>query len=243
MVATGDTNVFLDASGISAETRFPGIARMCAAFGIDIDKDPIPVRPGAHYQIGGVLSDSRAGTGVEGLLACGEVAATGLHGANRLASNSLLEALVMGRIAGREAATADRLPGFKDLRDLRDLGASSPTDGLPHPGRYAELNLDDMLYSLKSLMWRQAGLIREASALEDAMEKIEFWSKVLHFRPMHERRWIELSNMLCVSRLLCDSALRRQESRGTHYRSDYPDRDDQQWQRHTRTHRDDGGEE
>lgn len=239
MVATGDTNVFLDASGISAETRFPGIARMCAAFGIDIDKDPIPVRPGAHYQVGGVRSDSRGGTGIECLLVCGEVAATGLHGANRLASNSLLEALVMGRVTGREAAAADRLPGFKDLKDLRDLGAATEASRMPHPGRYAELNLDDMLYSLKSLMWRQAGLIREASDLEDAIEKIVFWSRVLHFRPMHERRWVELCNMLCVSRLLCSSALRRQESRGTHFRSDYPERDDVHWQRHTRTRRDD----
>ena len=142
------------------------------------------MRPGAHYQVGGVLSDSRGGTGVEGLLVCGEVAATGLHGANRLASNSLLEALVMGRMSGRVAASADRLPGLKDLKDLRDLEAAAQASRIEHPGRYAELNLDDMLYSLKSLMWRQAGLIREATALQDAIEKIVFWSKVLHFRPM-----------------------------------------------------------
>ncbi len=234
MVATGDTNVFLDASGISAIQRFPGIARMCAAFGIDIDRDPIPVRPGAHYQIGGVRTDKCASTGVEGLLACGEVAATGLYGANRLASNSLLEALVMGRIAGREAAKVGHLPGFVDLQDLVPC---HPRHDHLDPGRSADLNLDDMLYSLKSLMWRQAGLIRDARALQDAIEKIVFWAKVLHSRPMQERRWVELSNMLCVSRLLCASALRREESRGTHFRSDYPDRDDQEWNRHTRTRR------
>ena len=236
MVATGDTNVFLDASGISAKERFPGIARMCAAFGIDIDKDPIPVRPGAHYQVGGVKTDLHAGTGIEGLLACGEVASTGLHGANRLASNSLLEALVMGRIAGTEAAAADRLPGYQDLEDLDSVETGGPS---LDPGSRADLNLDDMLYSLKSLMWRQAGLIREAHSLEDAIEKIVFWAKVLHSRPMPERRWVELSNMLCVSRLLCSSALRREESRGTHFRSDYPDRDDEHWQRHTCTRRED----
>ncbi|MEZ5990066.1 MAG: L-aspartate oxidase [Planctomycetota bacterium] len=233
MVETGDTHVYLDASGIDAERRFPSIAAMCRAFGLELDRDPIPVRPGAHYQIGGVLTDMDGRTTLDGLLATGEVASTGLHGGNRLASNSLLEALVLGRRAGRLAAGGAPLPGFSKLARLDDR----PGVAVSRPASEPRLNLDDMLYSLKSMMWRQAGLVREAFPLADAVEKITFWERVLISRPEASSKWVELANMLCVSRLLARSALQREESRGTHHRADFPDRDDRSWRRHSRARR------
>jgi len=232
MVATNDTHVYLDASRVEggADKLFPGIARMCADFGLDISRDPIPVRPGAHYFVGGVRTDADAATSLPGLLACGEVTSTGLHGANRLASNSLLEAMVMGRRAGTVAAATCDEPEDKGLRSLDD----DPTVG-PKPDAEEEvpLNLDDMIYSLKALTWRQVGLIREAFMLRDAVEKVDFWERVLHSRPQRNGKHVDLVNMLLVSRLLALSALAREESRGTHYRRDFDQRNDEDWLCHT----------
>ncbi len=226
MVETGDTHVYLDASGVpNVVDSFPRIASTCAAFGIDIAKDPIPVRPGAHYMIGGIRTDLEARTSLEGLFACGEVAATGLHGANRLASNSLLEAIVLGRVAGSNAAEVASYPDASALGSLDDDPTASDC-----PGATAEaiLNLDDMLYSLKSLMWRQVGLLRERFALDDAQDKIRFWQRVLLSRPAPAAKFVDIANMLAVGRLVCLAAHSREESRGTHYRSDFPDTDEAQ---------------
>ncbi|MFQ5505104.1 MAG: L-aspartate oxidase [Planctomycetota bacterium] len=231
MVETKDTHVYLDASRVDGDVRqlFPGIARMCAAFGLDISKDPIPVRPGAHYMVGGIRTQTDCSTDLPGLLACGEAASTGLHGANRLASNSLLEALVAGRIAGQQAAERAHGPDDRGLRNL-DANPEHGLDRLQAPE--VRLNLDDMLYSMKALMWRQAGLMREEFMLDDAVKKIRFWERALHGQADREPKYIDLANMLLVSRLLCSAALFRQESRGTHYRLDHRDRDDERWLRH-----------
>lgn len=234
MVETKDTHVYLDASRVAdVKERFPQIALMCEAFGIDIASDPIPVRPGAHYMIGGVQTDLRARTTLPGLYACGEVAATGLHGANRLASNSLLEALVMGRIAGEMAARNAVFPDASALAGLE--GEASDVPG-PAWGE-AKLNLDDMLYSLKALMWRQAGLFREAYALRDAGKKILFWESVLSSRPSPDPKYAELANMLAVARLVCHAALYREESRGTHFRRDFAATNDEEWKVRVRLER------
>jgi L-aspartate oxidase len=220
MVETGDTHVYLDASGIpDVRRRFPGIARMCEAFGLDIGTQPIPVRPGAHYMIGGVRTGLDARTDMPGLFACGEAAATGLHGANRLASNSLLEGLVMGRVAGAGAAESAVDPDGIRVSKLDD----DPHPPRPRAAETVALNLDDMLYSLKSLMWRQAGLMREAFALADAESKIRFWERVLLGRMDRGQKFIDLANMLLVSRLVCAASLFREESRGTHFRRDFPE--------------------
>ena len=230
MVETGDTHVYLDASGVDkVKTRFPGIAGMCAAFGLDIEKAPIPVRPGAHYMVGGVTSDLDARTTVPGLYVCGEVAATGLHGANRLASNSLLEALIMGKVAGAIASEDCEIPAATTLDKLDDSPKAGSLD--EDSGRDAPpLNLDDMLYSLKSLMWRQVGLVRHGAALEDAEDKIAFWERVLLSRRHVSQQFIDLGNLLLIGRLVCRAAFERQESRGTHYRGDFPESDDN-WRR------------
>ena len=219
MVATGETNVYLDLRRIDGDPakRFPSIAKICSAFDIDIRNDMIPVRPGAHYMVGGAATDLDGRTSVPGLFAAGEVASTGLHGANRLASNSLLEGAVLGRRAGLAACaeaqrSAPKLP--------RIAGGPSPVDNPPR------LQFDDLLYSLKSLMWRQVGLRRSAEGLLDARQRIAFWHHYLQRAQTKDRRVYELSNMLTVAALVTEGAWLRQESRGTHFRDDRPARDD-----------------
>src|SRR5262249_25520676 len=149
--------------------RFPTIARICSAFDIDIRTDPIPVRPGAHYMVGGAAVDPRGRTSVPGLFAVGEAAASGLHGANRLASNSLLEGAVLGRAAVPAPAEA-RGHGFGLPRAKT---AEPPSDNPPR------IVHEDLLYSLKSLMWRQCGLRRDRDGLLDARSRIGFWHHYL----------------------------------------------------------------
>ncbi|MCB9890783.1 MAG: L-aspartate oxidase [Planctomycetes bacterium] len=231
MVETGDTHVYLDASRVpDVEKRFPQIARMCSAFDIEIDRDPIPVRPGAHYMVGGITTDLDARSSMPGLFACGEVAATGLHGANRLASNSLLEAIVMGHRAGEIAAIEAERPSTSCFEQIGDDPAVT-ADSDASPENAPRIHLDDMLYSLKSLMWRQVGLVRSAEALTDATVNIRFWQRVLAKRRHVDPAYIDLSNMLLVGRLVAASALAREESRGTHFRSDHPE-PLESWRRH-----------
>ncbi|MGE3352257.1 MAG: L-aspartate oxidase [Planctomycetota bacterium] len=167
MVATGDTNVYLDLRSVDGDPqrRFPSIARICSAFDIDIRTDLIPVRPGAHYFVGGVTTDMDGRTSLPGLFAAGEVAGTGLHGANRLASNSLLEGAVLGRSAGLAAAAQSRAPS---------PGLPRAQAEEPLPSNPPRLQHDDLLYSLKSLMWRQVGLRRSAQGLDKARTRIAF---------------------------------------------------------------------
>lgn len=228
MVQTSDTSVYLDLSDLERDPHelFPRISRTCGRFGIDIAKDPVPVRPGAHYMIGGLEVDLGGRTSVAGLWAVGEVASTGLHGANRMGSNSLLEGLTLGARTGELAA--------REARGGSLLPPESCTPAVLSP-RDPELRLgiDDMLYSLKSLMWRQMGIERSADLLEDALEKIGFWTQaVADLAPVEPRSW-ELLNLLSVAQLSARSALAREESRGVHYRSDYPEPKDK-WRAHIR---------
>ena len=219
MVATNDTHVYLDLSTVSGDPRerFPSIARICATFDLDLAKDPIPVRPGAHYFVGGAATDLDGRTSVAGLFAVGEAAASGLHGANRLASNSLLEGAVIGRRAGLAAAAecGTPAPGLPRIGDGPPIAAAPP-----------RLLHDDLLYSLKSLMWRQVGLRRDADGLADARARIAFWHHYLARAPLRDPRVCQLANMLTVAALVTGAALTRRESRGTHFRSDFPNRDD-----------------
>ena len=217
MIKTNDTNVYLDLSEVDADPHvlFPGISKMCNFFGIDIAKDPVPVRPGAHYMIGGVLVDHECRTTIPGVFAVGECASSGLHGANRMGSNSLLEGMVLGEIAGRVAAES---VGSRRRRPDRLLRKT--TD---HPPRGIELGISDLVYSLKSLMWRQMGLERDEAALLEAREHIAFWfDAARQLAPAEPRAW-ELINMLTVASIATESAIVRKESRGVHYRTDYVD--------------------
>ncbi|MEK0427332.1 MAG: L-aspartate oxidase, partial [Planctomycetota bacterium] len=205
--------------------RFPGIAKVCQSFGLDITKDPIPVRPGAHYMIGGALVDQHARTSLPGLWAAGEVTSSGLHGANRLASNSLLEGLVYGAVAGRgasQAALKDSTVGLSVL-PIHYEAERSDTQ---------EIDLADIRNSVRSLMWRQVGVHRKKERLEEALEQlIRYSSYVLAHRPSGIEGW-ELQNMLTVGLMMTHAALARNESRGVHLRLDYPKLDNEHWRKH-----------
>lgn len=217
--------VYLDLSHLSNDLvreRFPHIGKVCREFGLDITRDLIPVRPGAHYMIGGCTTDVEARTSVPGLWAAGEVTSTGLHGANRLASNSLLEGLVFGRRAGRNAAQAagDTPDEFRPVPLVSNWPPGGPRDD--------ELDLTDLRNSLGSEMWRDVGIQRSQRGLEGAQKQVDFWSTYVAAKEFSDPRGWELQNMLLVSRLIIAGALRRQESRGTHLRTDFPQPDPKQ---------------
>jgi L-aspartate oxidase len=210
-------------------SRFPHIAATCADFGLEITRDLIPVRPAAHYAMGGVKTDLAGRTNVRRLFACGEVASTGVHGANRLASNSLLEGLVFGRTAGRAAAelAASGMPGASE-----DSLANAPR--LPEAdeeARQVRIDLHDVQQSLQATMWRRVGLFRDGEGLTRAIEDLRRWRTLLaRTSPATLPSW-ELRNMLTVAETIARGALLRQESRGAHRRYDFPGRDDEHWRR------------
>ncbi len=211
-------NVYLDLSHLKADfvrQRFPGIDEACRKFGIDITTDRIPVRPGAHYMIGGLTVDQEGKTTLPGLWAAGEVTSTGLHGANRLASNSLLEGLVYGAHAGAGAARE----AAKIADDFRALPLENPACEQPAES----LDLFDIRNSLKSLMWRSAGVLRERQQLDEATETIDQWRRYVLARQFDDPSGWELQNMLTVAQVMVYAAQLREESRGVHLRIDFPE--------------------
>ncbi|MEQ8850044.1 L-aspartate oxidase [Botrimarina sp.] len=232
MERTRRPSVFLDLRHLPADKvldRFPGIAKTCREFGIDITSDPIPVRPGAHYLLGGVRVDQRAATSLPRLWAAGEASSSGLHGANRLASNSLLEGLVYGELAGRHAAEA--------AASEPDTFTAIPLENPPAEPSEAPLDLADIRNSLQSLMWVRAGVWRDASGLAEAAHSIAQWRRYVLSRQLGTPDGWELQNMLQVAELMIRSATLREESRGVHLRTDFPQQDDQAWRRHVTVRR------
>ncbi len=227
MEKTRHPNVYLDLSHLNPERvrgHFPGIDKVCREFGLDITTDLIPVRPGAHYMVGGVTVDARGRTTLPGLWAAGEVSSSGLHGANRLASNSLLEGLVYGAACGRGAAgEAARTPDAFVVPPVQG-GFTPATDG-PH------LDVADLTSSLRSLMVRNMGIVRERAGLVEAERQVAFWCRYVLRREFSTRAGWELQNLLTAARLMIWSAIQRTESRGVHYRADFPERDDAHWLR------------
>jgi L-aspartate oxidase len=218
--------VFLDARHIkNFAQRFPYITELCKTFDIDVTKALIPVRPSAHYMIGGAKTDLNAKTNIENLYACGEVSSSGLHGANRLASNSLLEGLVFGQIAGENAGNYIK---------------NNPTPMLPVEIKSPKItttdtkNLDisDLRQSLRSTMWRLVAIQRHKTRLDKAMESIEFWGSYVLNKSFTDPFGWETQNMLTIAWLTTEAALKRTESRGVHYREDYPTLDEKNWQTH-----------
>ena len=227
MAKTRRANVFLDVHHMGPEkfrARFPHISTMCESFDITPGQDLIPVRPSAHYMIGGVTVDINTQTSLQNLYACGEVAATGLHGANRLGSNSLLEGIVFGKIAGQHAAQAAQ----QQTKRLAPLPLSSAIT----PSQKTRLDVPDVRNSLRSLMWRNVGMTRDADHLAEAIEIIEFWSRYVMDKVFDDPQGWECQNMLTVARTMAAAALARHESRGVHFRSDFPQTDDQNWRKH-----------
>ena len=235
---TNHTHVFLDVRHLDAAAfarRFPGLMELLGQFEIDPAKDPIPVHPSAHYFIGGVSADGHGRTSLPGLLAVGECACSGLHGANRLASNSLLEGLAFGERAGRVAAEQVGAEAVEFPQRLRhDVPASTRT----------ELDVADVRSSLRSVMWRNAGIERGGDRLGETREIIGFWSRYVMDKAFDPAAGggpapagLELQNMLTVCFLIASAAEARTESRGVHYRTDFPDRDDAHWRTRLRWRR------
>ncbi|TWU45048.1 L-aspartate oxidase [Novipirellula aureliae] len=226
MAVTKHPCVYLDLSHIDPAIvmrRFPGIADVCDKFGLDITSDRIPVRPGAHYMVGGVTVDRQGRTSLPGLWAAGEATSSGLHGANRLASNSLLEGLVYGAHAG-EAATRAAAEGASKMEAL-------PIQQSVHPSGES-FDIADVRVSLKSLMGRLAGVERNAPELREAADSIRSFAAYVMPRQFNQVEGWELQNLLVVASCIVRAALARTESRGVHFRSDYPKCDDENWRRH-----------
>jgi L-aspartate oxidase len=215
----------LDAAWI--HQRFPTVSAICRAAGLDLARDQIPVGPAAHYVMGGVESDLHARTTVPGLFVAGEAACTGVHGANRLASNSLLEGLVFGaRAAGAmlEPPRAGGLPGVREVAGVEDESVDQPgSDSLPDE------------HTARSLMWDNVGLERERGALEHAVTTLDGWRRAataaLRGGTVSETVW-RVASIVTVGSLVARGALRREETRGGHCRADFPKRDDVNWSVH-----------
>ena len=227
MLKTDSTHVYLDIRHFDKThfaKRFPFISELCESFDIDVSKNMIPVRPSAHYMIGGIKTDVNAKTNIKNLLACGEVAATGVHGANRLGSNSLLESLVFGKIAAQSAvATLDNRGNHIKHHKLKYT--ISPSDR-------SRLDTNDVRNSLRALMWRNVGITRKTSHLAEAQEIIKFWQRYVMDKVFDSPYGWECQNMLTASLLMAQAADQRKESRGVHYRSDFPKRDDKNFSKH-----------
>jgi len=205
--------VYLDVRHLERfDERFPNIAGLCRDFEIDPMRDRIPVRPSAHYSIGGVVVDIDGRSTIEGLFACGEAASSGVHGANRIASNSLLEGLVFGARAGACA-------GERATQTPNRAGVHRAANRRPDSSR-TELDLPDIRNSLRSLMWRNVGIVRTADRLRETVEILDFWAHYTLDKTLDHTRGWETQNELTAARMVAAGALERDESIGVHYRSD-----------------------
>lgn len=249
---TGEPHVWLDLRPIAVDRlryRFPNIIQVCADWGIDIFAEPVPVTPAAHYWMGGIVADKFNQTSIPGLYAVGETASTGVHGANRLASNSLLECLVFGAQMGLlqlEGKKSEALPEEEDAGEILEKSVSQQDIEA----------IEKLRIQLPSLVWQSAGICRGQRDLESAIVQVEIWrqefaslalsqaldnlrpGQTIDFSPADAenssvlRNWGEVGNLLDIGYLILKSAAFRTESRGGHYRLDYPltDRD---WCSHT----------
>jgi len=215
LIATRANCVFLDVRHLKGfDERFPQIARLCRDFQIDVTTDLIPVRPSVHYLVGGIEVDLDGQTSVPGLLCCGEASSTGVHGANRMASNSLLEGLVYGARAGGAAAEAcGREAGQSQVfRAMHEAAKSQRTT----------LDLPDIRNSLRSVMWRNVGIVRDGERLRETCDILKFWGHYTLDKTFDEPDGWELQNMVLIAHAIASSALERDESLGVHFRSDAP---------------------
>jgi L-aspartate oxidase len=205
--------------------RFPMIARTVLKAGFDLARDPVPVGPAAHYLMGGVETDLDGRTSIPGLLAAGEVACTRVHGANRLASNSLLEGLVFGARAGRAMASSNQ---------TADLSAPVFRDPSSFPSAVAPRVMNEA--EVRALMWRSVGLFRDRERLRDAVDHLQAQEMALEERlavdPALDHEGWRLASIVTVASIIAKAALRREESRGGHFRTDFSAHDDLHWHTH-----------
>jgi L-aspartate oxidase len=198
---------------LDVKARFPGISKFLANYGLELARDRVPVRPAAHYLMGGIRTDVHGRSSLPGLYAAGEAACTGVHGANRLASNSLLEGLVFGALAA-EAMVGDKVQ-VTDCR-LSDTPAGDGMESEEH------CNVEEWIGELQTLMWSDAGLLRDEGGLRQSQAGLAAMHQT---RPRGTtRRALEARNLLVVAESIVQAALGREESRGAHYRKDFPER-------------------
>ncbi|WP_418040020.1 L-aspartate oxidase [Paenibacillus xylanilyticus] len=227
METTNSTFVYLDITHESAELikhRFPTIYETCMRYGLDMTTDWIPVAPAAHYMMGGVKTDLNGESSIGRLFACGEVSSTGVHGANRLASNSLSEAIVFGhRIVER----------IQTLPPLNSIQIETPSPLSVGNRTWEEQQpISERRLRLQKMMVRQVGLRRNGESLQGALDKLESEMDIFNYLLTHKEE-MEYANLLTCAWLVTSGALHRQESRGAHYREDFPLRDDAAWQKHS----------
>jgi L-aspartate oxidase len=234
MAATKARHVYLDVTHLGADfvkRRFPTIYSTCLRYDIDITEEWIPVSPSAHYIMGGVWTDVNGATTVPGLFAAGEVACSGVHGANRLASNSLLEGLVFG---ARAAEAAVAYAGGHSLPSLLSHEATI------RAGQFGSLeDAEKLRSSLRRTMWGQVGIIRSGESLIRACAQLSRWARVVS-QPFSNRAALEVKNMVQVAQCVAETALWRENSVGAHYRSDFPQAKRTGWQQHSRVSMVDG---
>ena len=217
--------VYLDITHLSPDfilRRFPTISVTCKHYGLDITKDLIPVRSGAHFMMGGIRTNLDAETNINGLYACGEVACTGVHGANRLASNSLLECIVFGFRAAESAVKYARL---LDQKETEKVWIQTENDNETNEPIDVECNKE----KIRRVMWENVGILRSEAALQAAHDILRDMNQTRSWSCMAE---FEFQNMLDIANLITGAAIIRRESRGAHYREDYPKRDDVHWKKH-----------
>ncbi|MBI4301976.1 MAG: L-aspartate oxidase [Chloroflexi bacterium] len=224
MQKAGTDWVFLDITHLPPKTitaRFPHIYRFCLDQGLDITTNPIPVAPAAHYMMGGVKTNTWGETSVPGLFAAGETACTGVHGANRLASNSLLEVLVFSKRIIQRTKNSSGYNPSASVTSVQEVFSLSPVK--------PKISLTLGRYAVQSLMWEKVGIIRSGDGLKYAQSTLRDWEAGLD--KALDRSSYELRNLLLIARLATEAALIREESRGAHYRLDFP-QPSPQWERH-----------
>ncbi|MDX9713939.1 MAG: L-aspartate oxidase [Dissulfurispiraceae bacterium] len=222
MVRTGSTHVYLDMTHLEAafiKKRFPRIYTTCLRYDVDITRDMVPVSPAAHYMMGGIKTDLDGASSIKGLYAAGEVSCTGVHGANRLASNSLLEGLVYGYRAGAAASCCSSIP----VRAFADYQ-------LDHVNSADAGKIEETRSIVRRVMWEKAGIIRCEKSLREALLILSDFSQYAQKR-FDERSAVELSNMLTAAMLIASAALERKGSVGAHFRSDFKYRGEE-WSSH-----------
>ena len=224
MKKTGTNHVFLDITHKDKqflEHRFPMIYKTCLSYGFDMSKDFIPVAPCQHYSMGGIRTDEWGRTNIRGFYAVGEAACNGIHGANRLASNSLLEGLVFGRRIGLQIK--------ENLNQIKMREGFKPSISYKKEWKDTDINVVSMINRLQNIMNQNVGIIRSKESLSAAISQIDEMKKEVEgVRAVHTQ-FMELKNMLMLSGMVVKAALLREESRGAHFRTDFPVSDDKSW--------------
>ncbi len=228
MAATRARHVYLDVTHLSpsfVKQRFPTIYATCLRYDIDMTEEWIPVSPSAHYMMGGVWTDLNGATSLPGLFAAGEVACSGVHGANRLASNSLLEGLVFGARAGQAALAYSTRAG-------RPPVVTHPFRASSEQGEDEFVDVEKLRSSLRRVMWGKVGLVRSGESLTSACAQLSRWARTVS-KPLWSRAALEVKNMIQVAHCVAEAALWRQNSVGAHYRSDFTQAKGPGWRQHS----------